>query len=203
MSNRQNNSHAAPARQAEAAAAAVQKLQEFGVRGVLLQMARDGQIIDVRCEMPQCYCFRGRSQLRSEIAECRLVADGRPLPEAQSSTEGISPPTTSGSRIGVCNQRDYLWRMRINAMLGKRMSLEDIADGAECQEGSRDPRHEPVDGCRCSKGDSFPRSARSGLEAASHSQWTEERGPSNPTSSSGLRTWPNKKRAVRRRPASK
>jgi DNA-binding transcriptional MerR regulator len=28
----------------------------------------------------------------------------------------------------VCNQRDYLWRTRINAMLGKRMSLEDIAE---------------------------------------------------------------------------
>ena len=28
----------------------------------------------------------------------------------------------------VCNQRDYLWRVRINAMLGKRMSLEEIAE---------------------------------------------------------------------------
>jgi hypothetical protein len=28
----------------------------------------------------------------------------------------------------VCNQRDYLWRVRINAMLGKWMSLEEIAE---------------------------------------------------------------------------
>ena len=27
----------------------------------------------------------------------------------------------------VCNQRDYVWRVRINAMLAKRMSLEEIA----------------------------------------------------------------------------
>jgi hypothetical protein len=27
----------------------------------------------------------------------------------------------------VCNQRDYLWRVRINALLEKRMSLEAIA----------------------------------------------------------------------------
>ena len=27
----------------------------------------------------------------------------------------------------LCNQRDYGWRMKINAMLGKRMSLEEIA----------------------------------------------------------------------------
>ena len=27
----------------------------------------------------------------------------------------------------LCNRRDHEWRMRINAMLGKRMSLEEIA----------------------------------------------------------------------------
>ena len=27
----------------------------------------------------------------------------------------------------LCNRRDYGWRMKINAMLGKRMSLEEIA----------------------------------------------------------------------------
>ena len=26
-----------------------------------------------------------------------------------------------------CNQRDYLWRVKINALLAKQMSLEDIA----------------------------------------------------------------------------
>jgi len=28
----------------------------------------------------------------------------------------------------LCNQRDYEWRTRINAMLGERMSLEEIAE---------------------------------------------------------------------------
>ena len=28
----------------------------------------------------------------------------------------------------LCNRRDYGWRMKINAMLGKRMSLEEIAE---------------------------------------------------------------------------
>ncbi len=27
----------------------------------------------------------------------------------------------------LCNRRDYEWRTRINAMLGKKMSLEEIA----------------------------------------------------------------------------
>ena len=38
----------------------VEQLKRLGVRGILLQLARDGQIVDVSCEMPQCYCFRGR-----------------------------------------------------------------------------------------------------------------------------------------------
>jgi hypothetical protein len=28
----------------------------------------------------------------------------------------------------LCNRRDYTWRMKINALLGKRMSLEEIAE---------------------------------------------------------------------------
>ena len=28
----------------------------------------------------------------------------------------------------VCNQRDYIWRKKINVLLGKRMSLEEIAE---------------------------------------------------------------------------
>ena len=28
----------------------------------------------------------------------------------------------------LCNQRDYIWRKKINALLGKRMSLEKIAE---------------------------------------------------------------------------
>ena len=39
----------------------VERLEALGVRGILWQLARDGQLIDVRCEMPQCYCYRGRS----------------------------------------------------------------------------------------------------------------------------------------------
>ena len=51
-----------PAAQADAGATPVAKLEALGVRAgkPLWRLARDGQLIDVRCEMPQCYCFRGR-----------------------------------------------------------------------------------------------------------------------------------------------
>src|SRR4051812_24319495 len=126
MSNRQNNSHAAPARQAEAATAAVQKLHEFGVRGVLLQMARGGQIIDVRCEMPQCYCSRGRRHFDPRLPQ----SDWSPTPDHYPRLKahgGHLTPDNVRLAHRLCNRRDYGWRMRINAMLGKRMSLEDIA----------------------------------------------------------------------------
>ncbi len=34
--------------------------EELGVRGVLVQMAKRRQIIELRCEMPSCYCHKGR-----------------------------------------------------------------------------------------------------------------------------------------------
>jgi hypothetical protein len=33
---------------------AVKRLEELGVKGILMQVARHGQLLDVRCEMPQC-----------------------------------------------------------------------------------------------------------------------------------------------------
>jgi hypothetical protein len=54
----------------------------------------------------------------------------------------------------VCNQRDYLWRVRINAMLGKRMSLEEIAGQLNVMRFN-DSRHEQMDSCICSEGIRF------------------------------------------------
>ena len=56
-----------------------ERLEALGVRGILWQLARDGQIVDVRCEMPQCYCFRGRSYFdpKSTLSEWSPTADHR------------------------------------------------------------------------------------------------------------------------------
>jgi hypothetical protein len=106
---------------------AVEKLEALGVRGILMRLARDGQIVDVRCEMPQCYCFRGRSyfERRSGRANWSLTADHYPRLKMHGGR--LTPDNV---RLGhrVCNQRDYLWRVWINAMLGKHMSLEEIAE---------------------------------------------------------------------------
>jgi hypothetical protein len=36
------------------------RLRALGTRGVLVQMAHRGQIIELQCEMPMCYCHKGR-----------------------------------------------------------------------------------------------------------------------------------------------
>jgi hypothetical protein len=37
-----------------------ERLKELGVKGVLIQMADNGQILELTCEMPMCYCPKGR-----------------------------------------------------------------------------------------------------------------------------------------------
>jgi hypothetical protein len=111
---------------ADAGATPVEKLEALGVRGILWRLAQHGQIIDVRCEMPQCYRFRGRryfEPISPGAVGCRRQTTVR----GSRCTEVTSPPTTSGWRIGSATQRDSLWRVKINAMIGKRMSLEEIA----------------------------------------------------------------------------
>ena len=70
----------APAAPTDAGETPVEKLEALGVRGILWQLARDGQIIDVRCEMPQCYCFRGRRYFepRSPRSDWSPTADHYP-----------------------------------------------------------------------------------------------------------------------------
>src|SRR4051794_37144130 len=113
---------------AETGGTPAEKIEALGVRGILRQLARDGQILDVRCEMPQCYCFRGRRyferKIAGEWAPWSLTPDHYPRLRSHG---GQLRPDNVRLAHRLCNQRDYGWRMRINAMLGKRMSLEDIA----------------------------------------------------------------------------
>jgi hypothetical protein len=45
--------------------------------------------------------------------------------------------TPNNVRLGhrFCNQRDYIWRVKINAMLGEWMSLEEIAETLNVEKG--------------------------------------------------------------------
>ena len=112
---------------AGAEATPVERLEVLGVRGILWQLARDGQLTDVRCEMPQCYCFRGRGYFepRSACSDWEPTADHYPRLKTHG---GHLTPGNVRLAHRLCNRREYAWRMKINTMLGKRMSLEKIAE---------------------------------------------------------------------------
>jgi hypothetical protein len=116
-----------PANAAAAGASVVEQLKNLRVRGILLQAARDGQLVDVRCEMPQCYCVRGRSHFdpRGPYSDWEPTADHYPMLKMHG-----GQLTSSNVRLAhrLCNRRDYQWRTRINALLAKRMSLDEIAE---------------------------------------------------------------------------
>ena len=117
-----------PAAAGDAESTPVERLEAWGVRGILRQLARDGQIIDVRCEMPRCYCFRGRSYFEPRPAgswsDWEPTADHYPRLKAHG---GHLTPDNVRLAHRLCNRRDYTRRMKINALLGKRMSLQEIA----------------------------------------------------------------------------
>jgi hypothetical protein len=109
-----------------ARAAVVRTLEDFGVRGVLRQMGLNGQIIAVRCEMPQCYCPEGRTHFEPKSPP----SDWSPTPDHYprlKSDGGQLTPDNVRLAHRLCNRRDYGWRMRITAVLAKGMSLEAIA----------------------------------------------------------------------------
>ena len=85
---------------AAAGTSAVEQLEALGVGGILWQLAKDGQIIDVRCEMPQCYCHRGRGYFEPKsppLSDWSPTADHYPRLKMDG---GNSVRTTSGWRIG-------------------------------------------------------------------------------------------------------
>jgi hypothetical protein len=115
-----------PAAPVAAGASAVEKFEALGVTGILRQLAQDGQIIDVRCEMPQCYCFRGRSHFDPKSPRSDWSPTPDHYPRLKSHGGHLTPDNVRLAHL-LCNRRDYGWRMKINAMLATRMSLEEIA----------------------------------------------------------------------------
>jgi hypothetical protein len=112
----------------------VEDLQARGVKGVLLQMAKNGQILELKCEMPTCYCPKGRRHFDpwpspphvpghdwSPNADHhpRLRMDGGPL----------RPWNVRLAHV-FCNNTDFGWRKRIRQMLedDPTLSFDKIAE---------------------------------------------------------------------------
>ncbi|HCO03646.1 MAG TPA: hypothetical protein DIT48_09870 [Actinobacteria bacterium] len=97
------------------------------MRGVLVQMAERGQLIALRCEMPQCYCPKGRAHFDAKsIPPPKWAPSPDHYPILKSAGGQLRPDNVRLSHV-FCNNRDYGWRTKIKALLAKEMSLEAIA----------------------------------------------------------------------------
>jgi hypothetical protein len=110
------------------------RLKELGVKGVLIQMADNGQLLELTCEMPTCYCPKGREHFDP-------WPDPRYGPERKWSPSADHYPTLKrdGGKLKpwnvrlahvYCNNMDFGWRTRIRRMLEKdpALSFEEIAE---------------------------------------------------------------------------
>jgi len=104
------------------------QLRALGVRGVLVKMAERGQLLALRCEMPQCYHHKGRGAF-DPVTTPRTKWAPSPdhYPILKSAGGHLVPENVRLSHVW-CNNRDYGWRTQIRTMLAKGKSLADIAE---------------------------------------------------------------------------
>jgi hypothetical protein len=118
----------AKARVGGSAQSVVDKLEERGVkRGILHQMAMDGQLTDLRCEMPSCFCPDGRKHFDYKK---NPMPDWAPNPDHSPILRGLGgklvPENVRLAHV-LCNNRDFAWRKKVREMLANRLSLQEIA----------------------------------------------------------------------------
>lgn len=111
-----------------AARSVVQQLEDKGVkRGILHQMAKDGQLTDLRCEMRSCYCPKGRKHFAFKTNPMHKWA---PNPDHSPILKMHGGKLTADNvRVAhvLCNNRDFAWRKRVGEMLADHKSLREIA----------------------------------------------------------------------------
>lgn len=104
------------------------QLRALGTRGVLVQMAQRGQLTELRCEMPKCYCHKGRAYFEPKSTSRRDWAPSADhYPRLKADGGQLVPWNVRLAHV-FCNQKDYGWRMRIRRMLEKGMSLDEVAE---------------------------------------------------------------------------
>jgi hypothetical protein len=104
------------------------QLRELGVKGVLVQMAERGQLLDLKCEMPECYHHKGRGAFDPLTTTRTKWAPSRDHYPILKSAGGKLRPENVRLSPTECNQRDYNRRKQIRALLAKGKSLAEIAE---------------------------------------------------------------------------
>ena len=91
-------------------------------------MAERGQLLALRCEMPQCHHHKGRGAFDPLTAARTMWAPSRDHYPILKSAGGKLVPHNVRLSHTECNQRDYNRRKQIGTLLAKGKSLEEIAE---------------------------------------------------------------------------
>jgi hypothetical protein len=116
------------------------RLRELGVtRGVVADMARKGQLLEVICEMPTCYCPHGRSAFSrtNENKDWALNKDHYPVLRSKG---GYKEAANIRLSHVLCNREDASIRTWISRRLTLGESLDTIAKAL-----NRKKRPPPID----------------------------------------------------------
>jgi hypothetical protein len=107
----------------------VDELAAIGIaEGVFHVMARDGQLLDLACETPKCYCAQGRAFFpRPPMPDTDWdpTLDHYPILK---SNGGHKDPWNVRLAHKLCNREDFAWRDRVTRMIKEHHSLEEMAD---------------------------------------------------------------------------
>lgn len=105
-----------------------QRLRDLGIsRGVLIKMARNGQLLEVPCEMPYCYHSSRKAFAEPSIpkTDWELNFDHYPT---LSSDGGRREPGNARLAHVYCNRVDRGRRLQIRELLNDGKTLREIAD---------------------------------------------------------------------------
>ena len=104
------------------------ELRRLGMKGVLVQMAERGQLLALKCEMPQCYHHNGRGAF-DPVTTPRTKWAPSPdhYPTLKSAGGHLVAENVRLAHVW-CNNRDYGWRTQVRTMLAKGKSLAEIAE---------------------------------------------------------------------------
>ena len=104
------------------------RLRALGMKGILVQMAERGQLVELRCEMPKCYCPKGRGHFDQKSAPMTAWAPSADHYPQLKADGGLLDAWNVRLSHVLCNREDYGWRLRIRRMLEKGMPLDEIAE---------------------------------------------------------------------------
>jgi hypothetical protein len=106
----------------------IDQLARLRVRGILMQMAQRGQLLELKCEMPKCFHARGRKAFDLKThppTNWAPSADHYPIPKELGGQ--LRPWNVRVGHV-LCNRVDYGWRRRVRTLIERHdLSLQEIA----------------------------------------------------------------------------